>query len=127
MRPYHENIIYHLCLIQFYDLHWNWFHKYISWRIKITEAIQENGISAIVSEDIADGDNEQTEEDDVTPEAELINEEEKLDDIETIVDQKKEDFEMDQNIAREPFLMAKIENVYHEPFQMTQEVKVCVW
>ena len=26
--------------------------------------------------------------------------------------------------GKKPILMAKIENVYHEPFQMTQEVKV---
>ena len=33
--------------------------------------------------------------------------------------------EVKQDVKKKPILMAKIENVYHEPFQMTQEVKVC--
>ena len=55
-----------------------------------------------------------------------IDEKEKLEDIETIIDPGREGFEIDESLEKEPILMAKIENVYHEPFQMTQEVKVCV-
>ena len=33
--------------------------------------------------------------------------------------------EVKRDVEKKPILMAKIENVYHEPFQMTQEVKVC--
>jgi len=94
-------------------------------RIRITEAIQENGISAIVSEELVDGTKDEAGEE--VPlsnnETNSIDEKEKLEDIETIIDPGREGFEIDESLEKEPILMAKIENVYHEPFQMTQEVK----
>ena len=44
-------------------------------------------------------------------------EDEKADDGAESIEQKPE-------TKKKPILMAKIENVYHEPFEMTQEVKV---
>ena len=93
-------------------------------RIRITEAIKENGISAIVSEDIADMADEKIQQENIVDKFTPVGEAETLGDIETIADEKEEELLGDDVSEKEPILMAKIENVYHEPFQMSQEVKV---
>lgn len=49
---------------------------------------------------------------------------ESIENIETVIE-PKQDEEASDTTQKEAILMAKIENVYHEPFQMTQEMKVC--
>eukprot|EP00795_Rhopilema_esculentum_P005945 gene5945-11297_t len=89
-------------------------------RIKITEAIEEGGISALVTDETDDGQKSATLGEDANKEEFLEEKEEHLSTAEVI----QEDVdEIVNEGGKKPILMAKIENVYHEPFQMTQEVK----
>lgn len=89
-------------------------------RIRITEALEENGISAITSDDVVDASSDQVEGEDLAekPKPSM----ESIENIETVIE-PKQDEEASDTTQKEAILMAKIENVYHEPFQMTQEMK----